>query len=190
MSNKIFSFFILLIINHISYSQNSLNVTINGLESGDSANVKLTKGTNVLLVKKAKNPIDNSVQISFNNLETGEDWVIGIDAPGYSYPISSVISIPSVTQVSIDISKYSSDIFVYEWQDDSSFVGHATQTYINEPIELIVLNDTVPVPIDFSSIKLREEYGIVLSNENKEWSDEDAYRLYSNFERFDELFLM
>ena len=50
MSNKIFSFFILLIINHISYSQNSLNVTINGLVSGDSANVKLTKGTNVLLV--------------------------------------------------------------------------------------------------------------------------------------------
>ena len=187
MSNKIFSFFILLIINHISYSQNSLNVTINGLVSGDSANVKLTKGTNVLLVKKAKNPIDNSVQISFNNLETGEDWVIGIDAPGYSYPTSSVISIPSVTQISIDISKYSSDIFVYEWQDDSSFVGHATQTYINEPIELIVLNDTVPVPIDFSSIKLREEYGIVLSNENKEWSDEDAYRLYSNFERFDDV---
>ena len=187
MSSRIFSFFILLIISHISYSQNSLNVTINGLVSGDSANVKLTKGTNVLLVKKAKNPINNSVQISFNNLESGEDWVIGIDAPGYSYPTSSVISIPSVTQVSIDISKYSSDIFVYEWQDDSSFVGHATQTYINEPIELIVLNDTVPVPIDFSSIKLREEYGIVLSNENKEWSDEDAYRLYSNFERFDDV---
>ena len=63
MSSRIFSFFILLIISHISYSQNSLNVTINGLVSGDSANVKLTKGTNVLLVKKAKNPIDNSVQI-------------------------------------------------------------------------------------------------------------------------------
>ena len=47
MSSRIFSFFILLIISHISYSQNSLNVTINGLVSGDSANVKLTKGTNV-----------------------------------------------------------------------------------------------------------------------------------------------
>ena len=115
------------------------------------------------------------------------DWVVAIDAPGYAYPTSKVISLPSVSSLTIDVTKYSEDTFVYEWQDDSSYVGHATQSYINEPVTIVVLNDTVPVPINFSAIKLREEYGIILSNENKEWSDEDAFRLYSNLERFSDI---
>ena len=45
----------------------------------------------------------------------------------------------------IDITKYSSNSFIYEWQDDSSYVGHATQTYINEPFDLVVIDDTLIV---------------------------------------------
>jgi len=55
--------------------------------------------------------------------------------------------------------------YSYTWQDDDSYVGHATQVYINEPTEIVVLNSTVPVPDDYSSIKLRNEYGVVLSDE-------------------------
>ncbi len=166
-------------------SQSSLTVEINGLEDGDSAKVKLTKGTSILLVKKAKNPVDKKSQVVFENLTDGDNWVIAIDAPGYAYPTSKVISIPSVSSLSIDVTKYSGSTFVYEWQDDSSYVGHATQTYINEPFTLVVLDDTVSIPIDYSSIKLREEYGIVLSNDVREWSDEQSYRVYSNIERLE-----
>ena len=169
------------------YSQNTLTVEVNGLEDGDSATVKLTKGPYVLIIKKALNPVNKKAEVEFTDLSSGDDWVVGIDAPGYAYPTSKVISLPSVSSITIDVTKYTEDTFVYEWQDDSSYVGHATQSYINEPVTIVVLNDTVPVPINFSAIKLREEYGIILSNENKEWSDEDAFRLYSNLERFSDI---
>ena len=140
-----------------------------------------------LLVKKALNPIDKKAQVEFTDLSSADDWVIAVDAPGYAYPTSKVISIPTVSSLSIDITKYSENSFIYEWQDDSSYVGHATQTYINEPFDLVVIDDTLSVPIDYSSIKLREEYGIVLSNDKREWNDEDSYRLYSNIERFEDV---
>ena len=179
-------FFFLIVTNFVS-AQSNLTVEVNGLEDGDSATVKLTKGPFVLIVKKALNPVNKKAQVEFTDLSSGDDWVVAIDAPGYAYPTSKVISLPSVSSLTIDVTKYSEDTFVYEWQDDSSYVGHATQSYINEPVTIVVLNDTVPVPINFSAIKLREEYGIILSNENKEWSDEDAFRLYSNLERFSDI---
>ena len=166
------------------YPQNTLTVEVNGLEDGDSAKIKLTSGTSALLVKKALNPTNKKAQVVFSGLSSADDWVVAIDAPGYAYPTSKVISIPTVSSLSIDITKYSENTFIYEWQDDSSYVGHATQTYINEPFDLVVIDDTLSVPIDYSSIKLREEYGIILSNDKREWNDEDSYRLYSNIERF------
>ncbi len=174
--------FFLIFTNFVS-AQNTLIVEINGLEDGDSAKVKLTRGPYVLLVKKAINPTNKKAQVEFTDLSSADDWIIAVDAPGYAYPTSKVISIPTVSSLSIDITKYSQNTFTYEWQDDSSYVGHATQTYINEPFDLVVIDDTLSVPIDYSSIKLREEYGIVLSNDKREWNDEDSYRLYSNIER-------
>ena len=137
-------------------AQSTLTVEINGLEDGDSAKVKLTRGPFVLLVKKALNPTNKKAQVVFNDLNSADDWVIAIDAPGYAYPTSKVISIPTVSSLSIDVTKYSENTFVYEWQDDSSYVGHATQTYINEPFDLVVIDDTLSVPID-SSLNLIEE---------------------------------
>ena len=182
---RILPVFLLFLTNFV-FAQSTLTVEINGLEDGDSAKVKLTRGPFVLLVKKALNPTNKKAQVVFNDLNSADDWVIAIDAPGYAYPTSKVISIPTVSSLSIDVTKYSENTFVYEWQDDSSYVGHATQTYINEPFDLVVIDDTLSVPIDYSSIKLREEYGIVLSNDKKEWNDEDSYRLYSNIERLED----
>ena len=182
---RILPVFLLFLTNFV-IAQSTLTVEINGLEDGDSAKVKLTRGPFVLLVKKALNPTNKKAQVVFNDLNSADDWVIAVDAPGYAYPTSKVISIPTVSSLSIDVTKYSENTFVYEWQDDSSYVGHATQTYINEPFDLVVIDDTLSVPIDYSSIKLREEYGIVLSNDKKEWNDEDSYRLYSNIERLED----
>ena len=176
-------FVFLLFVSNFVIAQSTLTVEINGLEDGDSAKVKLTKGPYVLIVKKALNPVNKKAKVEFTDLSSGDDWVVAIDAPGYAYPTSKVISLPSVSSLTIDVTKYSQNTFIYEWQDDSSYVGHATQTYINEPYDLVVIDDTLSVPIDYSSIKLRDQYGIVLSNDKREWNDEDSYRLYSNIER-------
>ena len=105
MKNNLF-YLIILFLPFNGLSQSSLTVEINGLEDGDSAKVKLTKGVSVLLVKKAKDPVDKKSQVVFENLTAGENWVIAIDAPGYAYPTSKVISIPSVSSLSIDVTKY------------------------------------------------------------------------------------
>ena len=156
-------FIVLLFVTNFVIAQSTLTVEINGLEDGDSAKVKLTKGPFVLIVKKALNPVNKKAKVEFTDLSSGDDWVVAIDAPGYAYPTSKVISLPSVSSLTIDVTKYSQNTFIYEWQDDSSYVGHATQTYINEPYDLVVIDDTLSVPIDYSSIKLRDQYGIVLS---------------------------
>ena len=69
--------------------------------------------------------------------------------------------------------------YFYEWSDDDSYAGHATQTFINEPYELTIIDQNISVPNDFSSINLRNDFGIVLSNDDKFWNQEDAFRLYS-----------
>ena len=37
------------------------------------------------------------------------------------------------------------------------------------------------VPDDFSAVKLRTEYGVILSDSIQPWSNEDSYRFYKMF---------
>ena len=43
------------------------------------------------------------------------------------------------------------------------------------------MDKTVSVPNDYASIKLRNDFGVVLSDDIKSWSKEDSYRLYKMF---------
>ena len=52
---RLLTIFFLFLTNFV-IAQSTLTVEINGLEDGDSATVKLTKGPFVLIVKKALNP--------------------------------------------------------------------------------------------------------------------------------------
>ena len=56
-----------------------------------------------------------------------------------------------------------------------------TQSYYGEPTTIKVLDKTVKVPNDYSSIYLRNRYGVVLSNEIEQWTKEDSYRLFKTF---------
>ena len=94
--------FFLIFTNFVS-AQNTLIVEINGLEDGDSAKVKLTRGPYVLLVKKAINPTNKKAQVEFTDLSSADDWIIAVDAPGYAYPTSKVISIPTVSSLSLSL---------------------------------------------------------------------------------------
>ena len=69
----------------------------------------------------------------------------------------------------------------YTWEDDGSAAGHATQRYVNGPAKIVVVNDSIVVPDDFSAVKLRTEYGVVLSDSIQTWSSVDSYRLYKMF---------
>ena len=159
------------------YSQN-FTVNVENLKAGDSVLVIAKKGVGSLF-KKWINSTDNPNATSFN-LDDG-DWAIKIEAARYTYPSQKVVSIPNDTAATFALTEMLEGDYTYNWIDDESAAGHATQSYIAEPTEIIVLNDTVSVPSDFTSIKLRTEYGIILSDDKEKWSNEDAYRLYKMF---------
>ncbi len=161
-------------------SQNNFDVNINGLAVGDSIRVIIQKGVENQYQLWAKNIDDSPVSVTFD-LSEGQ-WALFLDGTGYYYPSSMLVDIPDDTSATYTLTPANGEDYNYIWQNDDSFVGHATQVYINEPTEIIVINDTVPVPDDYSSIKLRNEYGIVLSDDEEPWSMDDSYRLYKMFE--------
>ena len=73
--------------------------------------------------------------------------------------------------------------FNYEWQDDSSFVGHAQQAYLNDKVEINVLGKAEKVPDDFNAINALNEYCFLFSDEDAKWTSEETYRLYQTLKK-------
>ena len=168
---------LLIFISFAAYSQN-FTVNIENLKEGDSVTVIAIQNADKFFKKWVKST-DTPNAASFN-LSNG-DWAIKIDATGYTYPSQKVITIPNDISATFALTEMVGGNYSYNWVDDDSAAGHSTQSYIAEPTEIIVLNDTISVPTDFSSIKLRTEYGVVLSDDKEKWTNEDAYRLYKMF---------
>ena len=163
----------------ISYSQNDFKVIVEGLKVGDSATIILQKGSENLLKKFAKNIDGSNVELNFN-LDNGK-WALKTDATGYTFPTSKIIESPKDVSATIILTEFQSSDFSYTWQDDESASGHATQAYSNEPTSIVIKDKTVKVPHDYAAIKLRNDFGVVLSNDIEIWSIEDSYRLYKMF---------
>ena len=176
MKKLFFSFLILLSF----FNLNSQNFTVNveNIKEGDSILVIAAKSSESL-IKKWINYSDDPNSAKFT-LSDGE-WSIKLDATGYTYPSQKVVTIPNDISVTFALTEMTGGDFTYNWRDDGSAAGHSTQSYSSEPTKIIVLNDTVTVPTGFSAVKLRTEYGIVLSDDVEIWSKEDAYRLYKMF---------
>ena len=162
-------------------SQKNFDVYVSGLKAGDSAQVTIQKSSSSLFKKWAKSTDGSDVNLSFS-LDDGK-WALSIDATGYTYPTAKIINIPSDSNATITLTEMiSNGVFKYSWNDDDSAAGHNTQSYYGEPTSIKVLDKTVNVPNDYSSIYLRNRYGIILSNEIEPWSIEDSYRLFKTME--------
>lgn len=163
----------------IAYSQNNFDVTISGLKANDSVRIIIQKSSEIMIKKWLKQSGSTSITSSFN-LASGI-WAVKLDATGYTYPSQKVVNIPTDIAVNITLTPLLNSDYTYTWKDDESAAGHATERYINEPAKIVVLNDSIKVPTDFSAIKLRTEFGVILSDEIEPWSSEDSYRLYKMF---------
>ena len=160
-------------------AQNSFTVTVNNIKDTDSVLVIAQKSSKELFKKWIY--ADRASPTARFYLSNG-NWAIKLDATGYSYPSQQIVTIPYDTSITISLKELTNDNFTYTWEDDGSAAGHATQRYLNEPPNIVILQNTLKVPTDFSAIKLRTEYGIILSNDIHPWSSEDSYRLYKMFE--------
>ncbi|MCY4160405.1 MAG: T9SS type A sorting domain-containing protein [Flavobacteriaceae bacterium] len=158
----------------------NFNVSVVGIQENDSVRVIVKKSSEELKQKWAHHKIGEGISRVEFQLSPGL-WNISIDATGYTYPSSQNFNFPHITSATFELTPLLNENFTYRWRDDDSAVGHATQSYINEPSDVKILNHTISVPTNFSAIKLRAEYGVVLSDDIEPWSIEDAYRLYKMF---------
>jgi len=165
----------------VASSQQTLEVSIVGRNSGDEVKVIVQKGAQ-FYYEGIINDASGSESVSFAGLVDGS-WAVKLDATGYSYPPSQVVEIPTTNTLSIPIEKYVGDSYTYEWNDDDSDAGHAQQSFINRPIEIIYLEDTIAIPENFSSHELAQKYGIVLDDRDVEWSEETSFKFLSNIDR-------
>ena len=160
-------------------SQNEFNVKVDNINEGDSIRVIVKKSAEILLKDWAHYNGGDASIVSFN-LAEGE-WAVSLEAAGYTYPSQQVVNIPDDISITFTLTGLTDDDYDYTWEDDGSAAGHATQRYVNGPAKIVVLNDSIAVPDDFSAVKLRIEYGVILSDSIQPWSSEDSYRLYKMF---------
>jgi hypothetical protein len=163
------------------FAQSAITFKVTSLKPGDSCTVYVQKSAEVQFYKIIKPGNDSVATYKFDNLSNGK-WEVKIDATGYYFPASKVVELNAnekLVEIKLNPVVLSNSInYVYQWQDDSSYVGHAQQSYINTPYSIQVLNSTITIPDDFSSVTLYNKYGIALSNELAKWTNEDAYRLF------------
>ena len=178
--------FILLILvfqSLLANSQSKVSVTIKGLASKDSALVRIQKSSELFKFKYIGGT-GSDINFIFDSLKNGS-WAISIDAKGYLFPASKVINLNNNNlDVTISLTPGTTGTnFNYSWEDDSSFVGHAQQAYINDKVEINVLGKAEKVPDDFNAINALNEYGFLLSDDSSKWTSEDSYRLYQTLKK-------
>jgi hypothetical protein len=177
--------FCFLMLPFIAQSQSQVSGVVKGLKQGDTATLKIQKSAETFYFKRVAGVANNAdVAYSFPNLSIGK-WALSIDAKGYLFPVSKVLDLNNNNlDVTITLTPSISTNFNYTWQDDSSFVGHAQQAYINDKVEINVLGKAEKVPDDFNAINALNEYGFLFSDDSSKWTSEDAYRLYQTLKKF------
>ena len=170
--------FLYVILSASAFSQNDFTVTVNNIKEGDSVRVIAQKSSESLLKKWIYS--SDSPNAAIFSLSDGQ-WAVKLDAAGYTYPSQQVVTIPNDTAITFGLTEATDGNYSYNWRDDGSAAGHATQSYAAEPTQITVIDSTISVPTNFSSIKLRSEYGVILSDDIEPWSNEDAYRIYKMF---------
>jgi len=168
-----------------AFSQGSIAFKVTRLKPGDSCTVFVNKNAEEFDYKKIGSNKDSLATHTFSGLSNGK-WSVKIDATGYYYPTSKVVELNNnsiLVEISLTpITLANSVNYVYEWKDDSSYLGHAQQSYINDPVSIVVIDDTIRIADNTASVNLFNKYGITLSDKISAWTAEDAFRLYQSIE--------
>lgn len=152
---------------------------VSGLQSGDKAVVSLSSYQYLSTLE-----IDANGDYSFDIVPAGKHS-LKIEATGYNIPQAQTIIVaedgsvqPAVT-FELTVTKMSGNPneWIHTWSQDGSVSGNVTTTYINTPPEIEFLGKKI-VPSDVPSFSyLREQYNILLADDEKSWTQEYAYRL-------------
>ena len=160
-------------------AEGKIDFEVQGLQENDNAVVSI--GSDSYLVTL---PIQKSGTYSFTEVPAGK-YFVKIEASGYNLPQAQNVEVgedgsltPSTT-LKLVITKMSDNPneWTHSWQEDGSLSGYVTTSHINNPPTIEFLGKQI-VPSDVSFVgTLYANYKIILSDENKPWTQEYAYRL-------------
>lgn len=156
-----------------------LSVTVEGLADGVAAVVSVERGVGEASSKELTGAgVDTPVTCGFD-LDHG-NWLLSIDAPGYMTPSASSVTIGSDVSVTLDVAAMVGDstTYVFNWDEDGSFAGHATEFIPASPPVIEVLGEAYEIPQGFSAQTLYQQYGFVLDDLEEAWTPDEAFKLH------------
>ena len=109
------------------FSQTDFTVTVNNIKAGDSILVIAQKSSE-FFQKKWIHYSDSPSAAVFSLIDG--DWAIKLDATGYTYPSQQLVTIPNDTAITFGLTEATDGNYSYNWRDDGSAAGHATQSYV------------------------------------------------------------
>jgi hypothetical protein len=164
----------------------SLEGTVAGLLTSQKATVTL--GNDAYLASRL---IQGSQPYLFSDLPEGT-YFLKLDLPGHRVPRARTVVVPAVPApiakpglakptppLQLDLATEALPVgaFSFHWEEDPSRSGLLETAYLNRPQVLEFLNEQVPVPDLVAADQLAHDYNIILSDEQRPWDAEHAYRL-------------
>ena len=135
---------------------------------------------------------DSQNDFIFENIEQGE-YVLKVNGVGYDTGLSQAVTIGqsevdagSTDAFVFNVSELSEDGYRFKWKEDASPAGAEYSSYVNKPVEVVLFGAQETIPQQNFHPRLWEDYAIVLSDDQKPWNQEFAYRL---LETLDQLFI-
>lgn len=160
-------------------SGGTVNVKFTGVQSPDKLALTISSSEYLNSI-----PITADGDYQFTNVPVGTHYV---KAEGNGYNLLESLTvivnedgsvIPSEPlRVAVTKQSENPDEWNFSWYEDQSPGGYTTTSYVNKPIEIEFLGKKI-VPSDVpSSNILLNQYNIILSDENQQWTQEYAYRM-------------
>lgn len=157
----------------------NLTVTVEGLAAGDGATLTAERGVGGLF-DAALTGIGEEQTVSHVFTVATGPWTLSIDAPGYATPPAQVLDLTQDMDITLDVALLSGDstTYVFTWEEDGSFAGHATEFVPADPPVIEVLGEAYTIPEGFSAQTLFQQYGFILDDQDLSWTSDDAFKLH------------
>ena len=89
----------------------------------------------------------------------------------------------TATACDVYISNAKSDEFRYCWQESQDNSGEEYSANVNQPISITFDGSAIDIPeISYAEL-LYSDYGVILSNDNVDWTNDYAYALYESIKK-------
>ncbi len=161
-------------------------VTLSDTRSARFADVSVVLTGDRILERQTPS---SSGRFRFADLPSGR-YQIQVRKPGFQSPAIRTFSVGgdgSISQVdrTFRLDPLPSDRWVFHWEDDETESGYeyASQTYVNQPVEVEFLDRGEELADASASSQLLRDYNVALVNDgDSQWSAEHATRLMRTME--------